>query len=82
MEKLEAWKKRVFVAFLLVASIFGASALLILEFGVVEKAWNLEWQEHSAPTRPARHGGLLRDDHEVGPRSRVGHSCKARLLMP
>jgi len=48
VETLEIWKKRVFIAFLLIASIFGATALLILEFGVVEKAWSLEWSGHGA----------------------------------
>jgi len=43
LEFLERWKKRVFAAFLLIASIFGATALLILEYGVVEKAWGLEF---------------------------------------
>jgi hypothetical protein len=73
VEKLEIWKKRVFIAFLLIASVFGATALLILEFGVVEKAWNLEWSGHGATVVEA--GSALQPPRFPPPFLLVGAGC-------
>ena len=44
LEGLERWKKRVFAAFQLLAVIIGAAALLLLELGVLQKAWILDFK--------------------------------------
>ena len=43
LKKLTYWKECVHATFLLVASALGALALLLLEAGVVSKAWHLHF---------------------------------------
>lgn len=74
LESLERWKKRVSTAFLLIASIVGAIALLLLEAGVVAKAWSLSFS--SAYAAEIRHGDLTELDAPVAQRN-ADCSCRA-----
>ena len=52
LEAIDRWKKRIIAAFLLLAVVLAAIALLILESSVILKAWHLEYasKKGAAPT--------------------------------
>lgn len=43
LEILERWKNRLLIAFLLLSLFLGAAALLVLEAGLVRRAWEIEF---------------------------------------
>lgn len=48
LEMIDRWKRRAHGAFLLIASVLGAAALLLLEAGIVVRAWELNFSSPHA----------------------------------